>query len=137
MSTTSSESTSSEMPGVRVTAPRTRSESLPVPLVLGRSSIDGLAWRPLGHLGDVRTKVLMQAPDGLAGLLHLEPGSAEKIHVHADAHHHGWVVRGAAVVGGVPVRAGSYFHIPAGAEHAITDVGPEGCEVFYVYQALR
>jgi quercetin dioxygenase-like cupin family protein len=106
-------------------------------VVLGRSSIDGLAWRPLSDLGDARAKVLLKTSDCVAGLLRLEPGTSEKVHVHADAHHHGWVLHGEARVAGIPIRAGSYFHIPAGASHAITEVGPAGCEVFYVYQPAR
>ena len=119
------------------TAGASVSRSAPSPVVLGQSSIGGLAWRPLNDLGDVRSKVLMKSRDCVAGLLRLESGTSEHAHVHADAHHHGWVVQGEAKVAGYPVREGSYFHIPAGAEHAITDVGPHGCEVFYVYQPLR
>lgn len=104
------------------------------PTVLGASAVLGLSWRPLTELGDVRVKVLHRSGDCVAGLLRLEPGSTERLHTHADAHHHAWVVQGEATIAGRRVRAGSYVYVPAGAPHAITDAGPEGCEVFYLFQ---
>ncbi len=105
-----------------------------VPIVLGPSAIDGLGWKPLTELGNVRVKVLHRSGDCVAGLLRLEPGSAERLHTHIAAHHHAWVLQGEATIAGTRVRAGSYFHVPAGAQHAITGAGPEGCEIFYLFQ---
>jgi quercetin dioxygenase-like cupin family protein len=104
------------------------------PSVLGTAVVESLSWRPLARLGAAQVKTLMRTSDSVAGLLRLDAGTTENIHVHADAHHHGWVLRGEAKVGGIDIRAGSYFHIPAGVRHAVTDVGPDGCEVFFVYQ---
>jgi quercetin dioxygenase-like cupin family protein len=104
------------------------------PKALDAALVESLSWQPLARLGAAQVKTLLRTPDSVAGLLRLEPGTSENTHVHADAHHHGWVVRGEATVAGTELTAGSYFHIPAGVRHAVTDVGPEGCEIFFVYQ---
>ena len=41
------------------------------------------------------------------------------------------------VGGGDRVGPGTYVHIPAGVEHGITDVGPDGCTVVYSTSATR
>lgn len=109
----------------------------PAPVVLGHSAIDGLAWRPLTELGDVRVKVLLSSGDCVAGILRLEPGATERGHAHGTAHHHGWVLQGEATIAGTRIHPGTYFHVPAGAQHALTDAGPEGCEIFYLFQPDR
>ncbi|HSP38891.1 MAG TPA: cupin domain-containing protein [Frankiaceae bacterium] len=109
----------------------------PSPHVLGTAVVESLSWQPLARLGAAQVKTLMQTSDSVAGLLRLDPGTTENAHVHADAHHHGWVLRGSATVGGAEISTGSYFHIPAGVRHAISDVGPDGCELFFVYQFTR
>ncbi len=106
----------------------------PTPVVLGHSAIDALPWQPRPGLGEVRVKELLRSGDCLAGLLRLEPGAGERAHSHSGAHHHVWVLQGEAQVAGIRVHPGAYIHVPAGVEHAITDAGPQGCEVFYVYQ---
>jgi oxalate decarboxylase/phosphoglucose isomerase-like protein (cupin superfamily) len=111
--------------------------SAPAPDVLDADRVESLPWEPLPRLGAAQAKTLMRMPDSVAGLLRLDPGTTETAHVHVDAHHHGWVLRGEAKVGGVELQAGSYFHIPAGVRHAIVDAGPEGCELFFVYQVTR
>ncbi len=106
-----------------------------VPHALDAALVESLSWQPLARLGRAaQVKTLLRTPDSVAGLLRLEPGTSENEHVHADAHHHGWVLRGEATVAGTTITAGSYFHIPAGVRHAVTDVGPDGCELFFVYQ---
>ena len=107
------------------------------PSVLGTALVESLSWQPLPRLGAAQVKTLMRTSDSVAGLLRLDPGTTETAHVHVDAHHHGWVLRGDAKVGDVDLHAGSYFHIPAGVRHAIIDVGPEGCELFFVYEFTR
>lgn len=104
------------------------------PGVLDAALVESLSWQPLARLGAAHVKTLIRMPDSVAGLLRLEPGTSENVHVHADAHHHGWVLSGEAAVAGTAISAGSYFHIPAGVEHAVTDVGAQGCEIFFVYQ---
>jgi quercetin dioxygenase-like cupin family protein len=107
-----------------------------VPSVLSPALVQSLSWQPLTRLGALEVKTLLETSDSVAGLLRLDPGTTENAHAHADAHHHGWVLRGSAKVNGVEVEEGSYFHIPAGVRHAISDVGPVGCELFFVYQFL-
>ena len=120
--------------GVAVTEAEVRSGNS-APHALDAALVESLSWQPLARLGrEAEVKTLLRTPDSVAGLLRLEPGASENVHVHADAHHHGWVLRGDATVAGTAVAAGSYFHIPAGVRHAVTDVGADGCEIFFVYQ---
>lgn len=103
-------------------------------VVLGPRDVGVLPWEPLRGMGDVRHKVLWRSGDSVAGLLRVEPGANEVGHTHATAHHHAWVLSGSAQVAGIPVEEGSYVHVPAGVQHAITDAGPDGCTLFYLYQ---
>lgn len=101
---------------------------------LGPRDVGALPWEPLRGMGDVRHKVLWRSGDSVAGLLRVEPGASEVGHTHTTAHHHAWVLEGSARVAGIPVEKGAYVHVPAGVRHAITDTGPDGCTLFYLFQ---
>ena len=101
--------------------------------VLDAAAIDGLPWEPLPGL-DVVHKVLWRSGDSMAGLMRLEPGQAIESHAHRRAHHHVWIVEGTCSIGGRPVAASTYAHVPAGEDHAIADVGADGCSFLYLYR---
>ena len=92
-----------------------------------------LAWHPLESFDGVDYKLLWRSGKSVAGLMRVAPGAEVSPHAHLRSHHHLWVLEGEADLVGERVGPGSYVHIPAGVEHGITDVGPEGCTVVYLY----
>jgi uncharacterized RmlC-like cupin family protein len=93
----------------------------------------GLAWHRLEPFDGVDYKLLWRSGKSVAGLLRVAPGAEVSPHAHVRSHHHLWVLEGEADMVGERVGPGSYVHIPAGVEHGITDVSPEGCTVVYLY----
>ena len=69
-----------------------------------------------------------------AGTLTLAPGAALAEHTHDGHGHHVWVVGGTAEVLGRELTAGAYWFVPAGRAHALTAIGEEPCELFWVYE---
>lgn len=106
------------------------------PVVLDATAMARLAWEVLHGVDDARAKLLWEQGGSTVGLLHVHPRGHVRAHAHPEAHHHAWVVDGHARMLGEPVGPGSYVHIPAGMEHEITDVGPQGVTMFYVYQMV-
>ena len=90
---------------------------------------DGVEEAP----GVVRT-TLWHDRTRAAGTLTLAPGAALDEHTHTGHAHHVLVVRGTAEVLGRRLDAGSYWYVPAGVPHALTAVGEEPCELFWVYE---
>jgi hypothetical protein len=102
-------------------------------LVLNPAGLDRLPWRPVQNCPGVQEKELWRSSDGVHALIRYEPGSRTPGHAHQIADHHIWVVSGAATIGGRPVAAGSYVHVPATTEHPIQDVGPGGCTILQLH----
>jgi hypothetical protein len=96
--------------------------------------IDGLGWEPMADLPGVSHKVLWRHGDIVQGMLHYQPGASSPGEAHLAAHHHLWIVSGAATIAGRRLTAGSYAHIPPGVEHPTEDVGPEGCTILMMYR---
>ena len=69
-----------------------------------------------------------------AGTLLLTPGASLAEHTHEAHAHHVWVVAGTAEVLGRELDAGAYWYVPAGTAHALTAVGEDPCELFWVYE---
>ena len=101
--------------------------------VLDRGSIEDQPWEPLRGLAGVQHKVLWRFGGMIVGIVRLEPGAEEPGHAHHDAAHHVYVLQGSARIGGRTVEAGAFAFVPAGVTHATTDVGAEGCTLFYTY----
>jgi mannose-6-phosphate isomerase-like protein (cupin superfamily) len=95
----------------------------------------GLAWQRLEPFEGVDYKLFWRSGKSVAGVMRVAPGAEVSPHAHVRSHHHLWVLEGEAdMVGdGERVGPGTYVHIPAGVEHGITDVGPDGCTVVYLY----
>jgi mannose-6-phosphate isomerase-like protein (cupin superfamily) len=111
----------------------TGAEAPPVAAVVSRAASDALAWHPLEPFEGVDYKLLWRSGRSVAGLMRIAPGNSVSPHAHVRAHHHMWVVDGAAEMLGERVGPGTYLHIPAGVEHGIRDVGDGGCTVLYLY----
>jgi quercetin dioxygenase-like cupin family protein len=100
---------------------------------VGAASIDQMKWEPLRGLSGVDHKVLWHSQEMTIGLIRLQPGAEEPGHAHDDAQHYLYVVHGNARIGGHLVKAGGFVVVPADVTHATTDVGPEGCTLFYTF----
>jgi mannose-6-phosphate isomerase-like protein (cupin superfamily) len=105
-------------------------------LVRNADAIAAMPWEAIGVEG-VSHKVLWQSGDVVIGLIRVEAGATKPEHVHHGAHHHIWITAGSCDMVGQTVGSGSYVYIPPGVPHAVTDVGPEGCEFFYTYRPLE
>lgn len=106
-------------------------------VLLTAAEVQGRRWKPLGDEPGVTHTVLWRSGDVVIGAIRLEPGAENPEHVHQAAHHQFFVVQGEANVAGKRLDAGSYAHIPPGAPHGVSDVGPEGCLLFYSYRPLE
>ncbi len=103
-------------------------------LALNPVEIDLLAWRPVeGHDG-VFEKVLWRFGDYVQALIRYEPGASTQGEPHLVAHHHIWVVSGAATIARRRLVAGSYMHVPPGVVHRVEDVGPDGCTILQMHR---
>jgi hypothetical protein len=101
---------------------------------LNAADIDQLAWEPVARCPGVRAKQLWRLDDCVDALIAYEPGAATPGVPHLGAHHHIWVVSGAATVAGRRLAAGSYVYVPPGAVHPIGDVGDEGCTLLQMHR---
>ena len=110
---------------------------VPLPIdavrVLDKRSIEDQPWEPLRGLAGVRHKVLCRSGEMIVGIVRLEPGAEEPGHAHHDAAHHVYVLQGSARIGGQTVEVGGFVFVPAGVTHATTEVGADGCTLFYTY----
>ena len=97
------------------------------------AAVDALPWLAFDGMDDVQNKVLWELGDSHAGLMRLADGATIASHRHHAGDHHIWVTTGRCSVLGTAIDAGSYTHVPAGVDHEIADVGPEGCTLLYLY----
>ena len=105
-------------------------------LVHTPADIDAMPWESIGVQG-VEHKVLWQSGDVVIGLIRVAPGASKPEHAHHGAHHHIWLTSGSCDMVGRTVEAGAYVYIPPGVPHAVTNVGPTGCEFFYTYRPVE
>lgn len=103
------------------------------PIVLDRTAIAALPGRRLAGLEAARSTLLWRSGDSVAGILEVDPGGTLAPHCHVGAHHHMWVDQGTCTILGHDLGPGAYVHVPAGAEHGVSGVGPEGCRIVYLY----
>jgi glyoxylate utilization-related uncharacterized protein len=96
--------------------------------------IDALPWEPVAECPGVDAKTLWRLGDFVEALIRYQPGASTTGEPHLAAHHHIWVVAGAATIAGRALSAGSYVHVPPGAQHAIRDVGPSGCMILQMHR---
>lgn len=106
-------------------------------MVLAASDVDAIAWEPMAEQPGVVSKLLWRSGDVAIGLIRVEAGAERAAHVHHSAHHHIWVVDGAATMVGEPLTAGSYVYIPPGVRHEVTGVGPLGVTFLYTYRPIE
>lgn len=104
-------------------------------VILTHDEIEKIDRLPLGHLSGVTHTRLWSDATSHAGVLHIAGGATIPEHTHDGHAHHVWVVRGRADVQGHVLDAGSYANVPPGVSHALTGLQPEGCTLFYLYQA--
>ncbi|HSF27126.1 MAG TPA: hypothetical protein VLC50_06360 [Actinomycetes bacterium] len=95
-------------------------------------AIDRLPWAPLQGSTGAAYKVLWRSGAMVQTLVHYHEGGWSAGEPH-PAHHHVWVISGAATIAGRRLTAGSYVHVPPGLEHPTTDVGPEGATLLVLY----
>jgi quercetin dioxygenase-like cupin family protein len=100
------------------------------------TEVEKKPWEPLRGLAGVNHKVVWRSQEMIVGLVRIDPGAEEPGHAHADAQHHVYVLQGSARVGGTLVGTGGFVFVPAGVEHAITDVGADGCTLFYTFATV-
>jgi mannose-6-phosphate isomerase-like protein (cupin superfamily) len=105
----------------------------PAATVVDGATIGSLPAHPLEGFDGVTYKLLWRSGKSVAGIMYVPSGSEVSSHVHQRSHHHMWVQGGSAEMIGHPVGPGSYVHVPAGVEHGVTSVGPEGCTFWYLY----
>ena len=74
----------------------------------------------------VEEKTLWRFGDFAVALIRYSPGSGSLGRGHLAAHHHIWVVSGSCTLAGRRLRP-VVRPRPPGAEHAVGEVGPEGC----------
>jgi hypothetical protein len=102
--------------------------------VLDAGQIDALPWRPVSGCRGVEEKVLWNLGGFTQALIRYAPGSTTPGEPHLAAHHHVWVHSGEITFAGARLTAGSYVHVPPGAAHAGTDVGPSGCTLVQMHR---
>jgi quercetin dioxygenase-like cupin family protein len=102
-------------------------------VVLDAAAIAGLPAVRLEGLEGARSTLLWRSGHSLAGVMDVDPGGVLEPHCHGNASHHVWMIQGRAWILAHPVGPGAYVHIPAGVDHGICGVGPEGCRFFYLY----
>ncbi len=104
-------------------------------VILDAEEMEARPWQPFDDSGRVSYRPLWVEADSksYAGVLRIEPGAAVAAHAHQYAVHHVWVAEGGCSILGRRLTSGSYAFVPAGVEHGIDGVGPEGCSLFYLY----
>lgn len=105
----------------------------PGEVALDASAVEAIPWETLHGLEHVQHKLLWRSGDSSAGIMRVEPGEGIASHAHREAHHHAWILEGTCTMLGARLGPGSYVHIPGGVEHAVSDIGPEGCTFLYLY----
>ncbi|MDQ7909421.1 hypothetical protein RB614_33350 [Phytohabitans sp. ZYX-F-186] len=101
--------------------------------LLDPAAIERIPWRPVEGCPGVREKQLWGNAELVYALIRYAPGARTPGPPHHIADHHIWVLAGRATIGGRPVVAGSYLHVPVAVEHPIQDVGPDGFLVLQLH----
>ena len=101
---------------------------------LPADEVERLPWVPVPACPGVEEKTLWQFGDFVHALVRYSPGSGSPGRPHLAAHHHIGVVSGSCSLAGRQLGAGSYAHVPPGAEHGISEVGPDGCMVLQMHR---
>ncbi|MGZ4650925.1 MAG: cupin domain-containing protein [Kineosporiaceae bacterium] len=101
---------------------------------LSAAQIDLMPWEPVPGSSGVHQKVLWHLGTFVQALVRYDQGATGDGEPHLAAHHHLWVVSGAATVAGRRLDAGSYMHVPPGVRHRVEDVGPEGCLMLQMHR---
>jgi glyoxylate utilization-related uncharacterized protein len=96
--------------------------------------IDGIPWEPVNGFDGVHQKIIWQLGGFTQALIRFQPGAATVGEPHLAAHHHIWVVSGAATIAGRRLTAGSYVHVPPGVLHPVKDIGPDGCTLLQTHR---
>ena len=96
--------------------------------------IDELPWTQVPRCPGVHEKTLWRFGDFVVALIRYQPNATTPGVPHLAAHHHIWVVSGAAEVAGRLLVAGSYVHVPSGARHPVEDVGDEACTILQMHR---
>ena len=102
--------------------------------VLPADEVERLPWVPVPACPGVDEKTLWKVGDFVVALLRYSPGSSTPGRGHQAAHHHIWVVSGSCLLAGRRLEAGSYVHVPPGAEHSVGEVGPDGCTLMQMHR---
>jgi mannose-6-phosphate isomerase-like protein (cupin superfamily) len=105
----------------------------PAAILIDPATLEALPWHDLPGFDHVTYKLLWQSGRSVSGIMRIPPGAEVSSHAHQHAHHHVWVLDGSAMMLGSRFGPGSYLHIPATVEHSITDPGPTGCTILYLY----
>ena len=101
---------------------------------LDSAQVESLPWEPVPDCPGAARKVLWQLGSFVQALLHYEPGAQGGGQAHLAAHHHMWVVSGAATIAGRRLTAGSYMHVPPGVDHPVTDVSADGLVLLQMHR---
>ena len=105
-------------------------------VVVHADQVEGWPWEDVPGWDGSAERVLWMSADGSsAGVLAMGPGVSHARHVHERAAHHFWVLGGTLHIADDLLVRGSYAYVPAGASHGPESAGPEGCTLFYVYEA--
>jgi hypothetical protein len=96
--------------------------------------IEELSWTPVPRCPGVQEKTLWRFADFVVALIRYEPSSTSPGAPHLAAHHHIWVVSGAAEIAGRQLVAGSYVHVPPGSAHPVVNIGPETCTILQMHR---
>ena len=102
-------------------------------VVFDAAAVAGRPTVRLDGLSAARSALLWRSGQSVAGVMYVDPNGELEPHGHRHAEHHMWILDGHATVLGRHLGPGAYVHIPAGVDHGISGVGPEGCRFFYLY----
>jgi hypothetical protein len=105
-------------------------------MMIRPSDIDALPAQPVPGCPGVTIKELWRSGDLHDALIMYDSGAATPGNPHHGADHHIWVLSGSALIGGRPVEAGTYVHVPPGEDHPILATGPAGCVLLQVHRLL-
>jgi len=106
-------------------------------LILGPAEIDETPWWPVVGCPGVRAKELCHVDGFVHALIGYNPGAGTPGIPHRGAHHHIWVVSGAATVAGRSMAAGSYLYVPPGVAHPIVADPETGCTLLQMHSPYR
>ena len=96
--------------------------------------INELPWKQVPGCPGVHEKTLWRFGDFVVALIRYRSKASTPGAPHLAAHHHVWVVSGAAEVAGRRLVAGSYVHVPPGAGHPVENVGHETCTILQMHR---